>query len=1117
MKINFPTKILKMKKIVLIFMLLSASNSLFSQTGEDLEIPNFTPPSPTAYELGRFGEIPIGMFTGSPNVSVPLVDFKSKKISIPVSLNYSSNGIRVDQLCTKVGLGWNLFAGGIISRTVNQNPDELRAYEHPPIVNDNFFTSDWIDYFFDMAYQIDGISQPLPIDGEPDIFSFNFMGRTGKFTFNNQHEIVLLDDISLKVIYDPESQGGFLITDEQGIKYYFQDKENTRIDVIGGQTQYNNLGHSMTTSWSLSRIEAPNNEVIYFEYDDESYTYVVSQSQHAFVYETNYVSSVGCAFCTVPVLPPTESPIINNQMLVEGKKLSKISTNNPIHGSVNFLYNQTHPEVTNYSLLTSVTLKDKLNNTIENINLSYSNVNDRMFLNEVSFLDPEKEYNFEYHDLYQFPDRLSKSKDHWGYYNGKNNNKLYPIQTGPNNHIENRFAPIFGSGADKEVDENKAKKGLLKKITYPTKGYTELEYESNSYYKSEEVISQEYTHMVVSTDANDPVFAEKSESITFDAAENLSVPVQILFGINYQSCTNETHPDEADRKFFIKIEDLTNPGDSDIITKSTNPIGEYDTLAITEEEASYNNNNNISYFFNFKANRTYRITISVFYQCLYGVLNFTYPNGPVQIISSNKKSGGLRVSKTINYDNNNKVTSLKKYHYASKDDLNRSSGDISYLPNYMSKFTTTGECINQSSGMCCSWSANYIRLNSNNLNVLYRSSLQTTRYQYVTVSEDAEDFSNGGIEYKFKIGPTQPGTHVFGIYSEVYSEAQWSWGDGLELEKTYFKSDGTDFKTVYKETNNYIRDTRIEETISGFKVSRKFFLPCRSFYTTDPVEQDFIVAQDELNVTRYYINVNWTYLSSKTVENYNVDGNDPLISVTNYYFDNPDHAQLNRTEITNSKQELLKKQTLFPQDIPVNERTTAEETLIAQNRIGLPIKILSYKNNGSSDILLSNLYNQYYDWGNNLVATQKVKAAKENDALEDRIQYHDYDTVGNPLVVSKIDGSKISYIWGYDDQYPIAKIENASYAEIATALSLPNANAVEALDENDMVLINSLRTHLPEAMVTTYTFQPLVGVTSIIDPKGHITSYEYDEFNRLEFVKDHEGKLISENKYHYKN
>lgn len=62
----------------------------------------------------------------------------------------------------------------------------------------------------------------------------------------------------------------------------------------------------------------------------------------------------------------------------------------------------------------------------------------------------------------------------------------------------------------------------------------------------------------------------------------------------------------------------------------------------------------------------------------------------------------------------------------------------------------------------------------------------------------------------------------------------------------------------------------------------------------------------------------------------------------------------------------------------------------------------------------------------------------------------------------------------------------------------------------------SIRTSFPNAMVTTYTHKPLVGITSITDPKGLRTSFEYDSQGRLRMVKDSDGNLLSETEYNYR-
>jgi hypothetical protein len=54
-------------------------------------------------------------------------------------------------------------------------------------------------------------------------------------------------------------------------------------------------------------------------------------------------------------------------------------------------------------------------------------------------------------------------------------------------------------------------------------------------------------------------------------------------------------------------------------------------------------------------------------------------------------------------------------------------------------------------------------------------------------------------------------------------------------------------------------------------------------------------------------------------------------------------------------------------------------------------------------------------------------------------------------------------------------------------------------------------------MITTITYKPSIGISTITDPKEDVITYHYDGFNRLEFVKDKNNNILSENKYHYKN
>ena len=152
---------------------------------------------------------------------------------------------------------------------------------------------------------------------------------------------------------------------------------------------------------------------------------------------------------------------------------------------------------------------------------------------------------------------------------------------------------------------------------------------------------------------------------------------------------------------------------------------------------------------------------------------------------------------------------------------------------------------------------------------------------------------------------------------------------------------------------------------------------------------------------------------------------------------------------------------------------------------------------------------------------KEVLTAKGGGSLESRLTYHGYDVKGNVREVSKKDGTHITYLWGYDYNHPIAKVENASYAQVMTALgkqSTDNLGYLQTMNEAELQeVMTKLRANLPTAQVSSYTYIPLVGVSTITDPRGQKMTYHYDAYNRLQYVKDSQGNILKEHKYNYKN
>lgn len=72
----------------------------FSYAQNDVDWEQVLQASPTAAEFGKVGLVNQNLLTGSAGIHLPLFDFTTKDLSLAVSLNYSGNGLKVDQLAS---------------------------------------------------------------------------------------------------------------------------------------------------------------------------------------------------------------------------------------------------------------------------------------------------------------------------------------------------------------------------------------------------------------------------------------------------------------------------------------------------------------------------------------------------------------------------------------------------------------------------------------------------------------------------------------------------------------------------------------------------------------------------------------------------------------------------------------------------------------------------------------------------------------------------------------------------------------------------------------------------------------------------------------------------------
>lgn len=145
-----------------------------------------------------------------------------------------------------------------------------------------------------------------------------------------------------------------------------------------------------------------------------------------------------------------------------------------------------------------------------------------------------------------------------------------------------------------------------------------------------------------------------------------------------------------------------------------------------------------------------------------------------------------------------------------------------------------------------------------------------------------------------------------------------------------------------------------------------------------------------------------------------------------------------------------------------------------------------------------------------------------------------YDAMGNVLQTTSKEGSPTAFIYGYSGTLLIAKIEGATYEQVMSAFGLSDSadsyksldihiKSNQDIDDASEELLRQkqdefrLKSAFKDYMVTTYTYDPLIGIKSVTSPSGSKEYYYYDAANRLIRVEDINHNIIRENRYnpHY--
>lgn len=289
-----------MKKIIRESLLILALLVLGAGVAKADVGPVYSILSPEASKIGMYGEIPTNLYTGNPDISVPVYTLSAGKMQIPVSLCYHLASVKPNQYPGSTGLGWSLACGGCISRTVRGICDEKCMLVGGVVATPGFYghcseMSGITPSSFATKTNNNLLAENINdyYELSADEFSFNFCGYSGNFYLNENGEWTVVSDQDIKVVFNPSSGFGTLseLTGRIDGVQQWNNKDNNRrffkeftiitpdgshyifggINAIEFSVPYYNRlsGDLIANSWYLREIHTPDNHTVYFAYSTD--------------------------------------------------------------------------------------------------------------------------------------------------------------------------------------------------------------------------------------------------------------------------------------------------------------------------------------------------------------------------------------------------------------------------------------------------------------------------------------------------------------------------------------------------------------------------------------------------------------------------------------------------------------------------------------------------------------------------------------------------------------------------------------------------------------------------------------------------------------------------------
>lgn len=475
---NYSHVLVKLvERLMLLFGFTVFSTTVFSQN-------IIIPPSPNVASISSGIHNQLSQYTGKANIQIPIYTIETGNLTIPISLSYNTGGIKVNEIASWCGLGWNLNAGGLISRSVVGLSDETPdiGYNAFNILYDNPTSETKLYPNYNVG---DSVYEKFALgkaDGEPDQYYFSLPHVSGKIknSWNYGYSTQADQKFSVSNKSKDQSFGSWAnginatnicgnnfndfnlkgidewtLKDGYGNSYQFSDKEQSSSHLrsnYSGPSAYRpyymtDSCYKSVNSWYLSSITPPGggvNDLVIFEYDSIPLVYDLPSNITLMSKQSG------------PTLPSLSGITYSN--VLQAVQVKRLSATYFPGGAVKFIpTNLTRADFVNDKALDRIVIENEKGDIIRQFVFNYKYLfgnqllkfdsvyassgsgllyhwnyyfpeggfDGRLILESITEQDKQGNsinsgISFNYIHDIGLPERGSLSTDYWGFYNGFN-------------------------------------------------------------------------------------------------------------------------------------------------------------------------------------------------------------------------------------------------------------------------------------------------------------------------------------------------------------------------------------------------------------------------------------------------------------------------------------------------------------------------------------------------------------------------------------------------------------------------------------------------------------------------------------------------------------------------